>query len=234
MPKKSTQEESGAWLTLSDMMTVLMVIFLIISITVSIRLEKFQGVLGNIANEEELLCKLLAKNLDEHFSEEDISIECTPIRIIFTHPDYKFAKNSSDLSPSFKSALEIFFPVYMNTLEKSDLKKYIDEVRIEGHTDSDGGYIYNMELSQDRSRNVLNFAISLPQLHKSEEYQFWVQSMLTANGLSFSRRVDREGKIMRYPYDGQGEEDKAQSRRVEVKLRTEYKETLTDLENGLL
>ena len=62
----------------------------------------------------------------------------------------------------------------------------MDEIRIEGHTDSDGGYIYNMKLSQNRARTVLGFAIGLPELNINRNYFEWSRSLLTANGLALA------------------------------------------------
>ena len=229
---RSKSSEDGGWLSLSDMMTVLMVLFLIISVTIAVtstsRLAKMTGVLSYVTKQEDLLCQNLEDNLLKKFSKRDLEIECNPIRIIFTNPNYEFEKNSNQLTSDFERALEIFFPIYLQTVNKWELRDLVDEIRIEGHTDSDGRYIYNMELSQDRARNVLSFAITLPELKKSEAHFQWSKSLLTANGLSYSRRLDQGGKVMRFPF--KGEENKDRSRRVEVKLRTNTKEVLLALQ----
>ena len=232
MFQNSRNNEDGGWLSLSDMMTVLMVLFLIISVTIAVtsttRLAKMRGVLSYVTNQEDLLCEQLEDNLRSEFAERDLQIECNPIRIIFTNPNYEFEKNSDKLRPEFKKALEVFFPIYLNTVDKWKLRNLVDEIRIEGHTDSDGGYIYNMGLSQNRAKNVLDFAIKLPELKKTASYFEWSRSLLTANGLSFNRRLNQNGEIMRYPFNGN--EDKDRSRRVEVKLRTNTKEILMRLQ----
>jgi outer membrane protein OmpA-like peptidoglycan-associated protein len=232
MFQKSKNNEDGGWLSLSDMMTVLMVLFLIISVTIAVtsttRLAKMRGVLSYVTKQEDLLCEQLEDNLRSRFAERDLQIECNPIRIIFTNPNYEFGKNSYELTTEFQRALEVFFPIYLKTVDEWELRDLVDEIRIEGHTDSDGGYIYNMKLSQNRARNVLDFAIKLPELSKSASYFEWSRSLLTANGLSFNRRLNQNGEIMRYPF--QGIENKDRSRRVEVKLRTNTKEVLMALQ----
>lgn len=232
MFQKSKNNEDGGWLSLSDMMTVLMVLFLIISVTIAVtsttRLAKMRGVLSYVTKQEDLLCEQLEDNLRSRFAERDLQIECNPIRIIFTNPNYEFAKNSYELTTEFQRALEVFFPIYLETVDEWELRDLVDEIRIEGHTDSDGGYIYNMQLSQNRARNVLDFAIKLPELRKTAPYFEWSRSLLTANGLSFNRRLNQKGEIMRYPF--KGTENKDRSRRVEVKLRTNTKEVLMALQ----
>ena len=187
-----------------------------------------RGVLSYVTKQEEILCDELKENLSAEFQSGDLEIECNPIRIIFTNPNYEFAKGSYELTPEFKNALKIFFPIYLSTVDQWTMRELVDEIRIEGHTDSDGPYIYNMQLSQNRARNVLDFAINLPEIQRTNQYFLWSRSLLTANGLSFSRRLDQSGQIMKFPYTG--EENKDRSRRVEVKLRTSTKEVLMYLQ----
>ena len=66
MFQNSRNNEDGGWLSLSDMMTVLMVLFLIISVTIAVtsttRLAKMRGVLSYVTNQEDLLCEQLEDN----------------------------------------------------------------------------------------------------------------------------------------------------------------------------
>ena len=137
---KAKSSEDAGWLSLSDMMTVLMVLFLIISVTIAVtsstRLNKFKRVLEYVSTQEDILCEKLEDNLLVNFSKRDLQIECNPIRIIFTNPNYEFEKNSDELTADFKRALEIFFPIYLQTVDKWELRDLVDEIRIEGHTDT--------------------------------------------------------------------------------------------------
>ena len=63
-----------------------------------------------------------------------------------------------------------------------------------------------MALSQARTRSVLEYVMSLPQLQKHQDFLI---SKVTANGLSYSQRIIKNG-----------EEDFEQSRRVEFRIRT--------------
>ena len=66
-----------------------------------------------------------------------------------------------------------------------------------------------MELSQDRTRAVLEYALLLPQ---SLPHRVWAKEHITANGLSSSRLIYLNGR-----------EDKERSRRVEFRVRTNAK-----------
>lgn len=73
-----------------------------------------------------------------------------------------------------------------------------------------------MELSQSRTRSVLEYVLMLPSA-KSE--QAWLVQKLTANGLSFSQRIIENGQ-----------EDYRKSRRVEFRIRTNADEKMELLE----
>ena len=93
----------------------------------------------------------------------------------------------------------------------------IEEIRIEGHTNSNGGYYSNMELSQDRTRAVLQYCFSL----MSDDLEEWLKGLVTANGLSSSHLILKMN----------GEEDKDLSRRVEFRVRTNAEKQLEDIAN---
>ena len=107
--------------------------------------------------------------------------------------------------------------------------KYIDkiaEVRVEGHTSPIGEYIHNLELSQDRTRNVVSYLRTLEyyQNQKSDEkerLQYW----LTANGLSYGRTLDKNGNLT---HKNKLPPDNEKCRRVEFKIVTKTDELINE------
>ena len=116
--------------------------------------------------------------------------------------------------PKFKVILNDFFPRYIALINQPKYKKNIEEIRIEGHTDTSGDYFTNMKLSQDRTRSVLQYCLFL--LPRNE--QRWAMQRITANGLSSSHIIIRNGK-----------EDPRLSRRVEFRIRTNAEEKLEEI-----
>ena len=94
-------------------------------------------------------------------------------------------------------------------------RESIEEIRVEGHTssewseevDEETAYFHNMKLSQDRTRSVLQYCLSVID---DEQVGLWARRYITANGLSSSRLV----------YDAGGNENKEKSRRVEFRTKT--------------
>ena len=81
------------------------------------------------------------------------------------------------------------------------------------------GYIYNTKLSQDRSRNVMDYSLNLDSISNKTDYLDWSYEHVTAHGMSSSERV----------FNSTGDEDYAASRRVEFRLRTTAEDRLLDL-----
>jgi len=66
-----------------------------------------------------------------------------------------FDKGSATLKDGAKVELKSLFIDYIKTLvSDSEVRKYLDLIVIEGHTDSDGSFLYNLELSQKRAYAV--------------------------------------------------------------------------------
>ena len=140
--------------------------------------------------------------------------------IRFQEPSMLFDEGKQELKPRFKEILNDFFPRYIAVLKRPEYRDNIVEIRIEGHTNSNGGYYSNMELSQDRTRSVLQYCFSLMPPNDI----IWMKKLVTANGLSSSHLI----------YKKNGEEDKFLSRRVEFRVRTNAEKQLEDIANKRL
>ena len=106
----------------------------------------------------------------------------------------------------------------------------ITAIQIEGHTSSDWGegkqrgldaYLKNMELSQNRSANVLNYILNIDDIGESD---IWTRNKLSAVGYSSS-------KIL-YDVNGQvRSENELTSRRVSFKLIMDTESQLNRIRN---
>lgn len=213
----SNREDDSEWLSVSDLMAGLMVIFLFIAIVFIRPLAEQNFRMKEIArtwqeNETEIYDALL-KEFRGDLPKWNAEIEKDTLIIRFKAPEVLFETGRATIRPVFSEILQEFFPRYLRVLQP--FKQSIDEVRIEGHTSSvwnqntsaDEAYFKNMELSQARTRAVLQYVMSLDPV---TEERAWLKSILTANGLSSSRLV----------LNPQGVEDSDLSRRVEFRVRT--------------
>jgi outer membrane protein OmpA-like peptidoglycan-associated protein len=204
------------WIPLSDLMTGLMVVFLLIAVTYMIRVEADADKVKEVAIAYSEIKDALYEDLNREFKLDLQNWKAQLIKenlsIRFTEPDVLFAEGSSELKPEFQAILSDFFPRYVRILTSPKYRDSISEIRIEGHTSSvwtgvttpEDAYLRNMELS----RSALVFALSLPEVNGERA---WLRQYLTANGLSSSHPV----------FDAGGVEDPARSRRVEFRVRTD-------------
>jgi outer membrane protein OmpA-like peptidoglycan-associated protein len=206
------------WIPLADLMTGLMLLFLLISITYMVQVKQQADRAHSIAVLYERTRLDLYQDLDREFHNDfpRWGAELDPDSTIrFTEPEVLFETGSADLRPRFTAILSNFFPRYVRILRSSKYREAVTEVRIEGHTSSQWAvgmprkeaYINNMALSQERTRSVLEYVLEMPALGSSED---WLMSKVTANGLSSSHLIKVNGK-----------EDAVRSQRVEFRVRTD-------------
>lgn len=211
------------WISVSDLMTGLMVIFLLVAIAFNTPISEENREMKEIASTWEEREEEIFRALNEEFREdlERWNAEIIPEKLIvrFKSPDVLFEAGSSELRVRFRDILIDFFPRYVNVLSK--YRGAIEEVRIEGHTSSDWNeetseeeaYFRNMNLSQERTRTVLRYVLGIESVQRD---RWWLLGLLTANGLSSSRlEINEEGK-----------EDVEKSRRVEFRVRTNASEEI--------
>lgn len=215
---KSSKEENQ-WMSISDLMSVLMMIFLFISIVYLRSINQEKGRITSIAQTYEETQVEITHDLKEEFAKNlqiwNAVLDSLTLSIRFENPDILFKVGSAELNDHFKSILDSFFPRFIQILTDPKYRNDIEEIRIEGHTSSEWNgepssrqaYFNNMELSQDRTRKVLEYVLS--QI-KDEELFYWTKSRLTANGLSSSKLI----------YNNDQTENQERSRRVEFKIKT--------------
>ena len=157
--------DNSVWLSNSDLMAGLMIIFLFISIGF-IR-EKAPEVVGSQdyvlnylsftdSKEDEIDQNLKQEFTDQEKKEWQLEIIPDENLIRFNAPDVMFSQSTFELNDRFKIIINSFFPRYIKVLSK--FGSLISEIRIEGHTSSEWkdtspkiAYIKNMVLSQERT-----------------------------------------------------------------------------------
>ena len=130
-----------------------------------------------------------------------------------------FDKGSSELKEGAKKELKKNFIKYADTLiSNKNISKYLDKIVIEGHTDSDGGYLYNLKLSQKRAFAVMNYLLTLDYIKKNG-----IEKSLVASGRSYLDAIKDSNNI----------EDKDASRRIEIKFRLKNQDAMYEIERIL-
>ncbi|MFT4860897.1 MAG: outer membrane protein OmpA-like peptidoglycan-associated protein [Pseudohongiellaceae bacterium] len=221
------QESEEHWIAVSDLMSGLMMLFLLIAVLYIVIVARQKEEIEQIVLLYEDLREELYQDLLTEF-ELDLprwgAQLSEDLRLRFTNTQLLFEEGESYLRPEFSAILADFFPRYMRILASDTYREDVLEVRIEGHTSSswsqalgsDDAYLRNMALSQERTRSTLGTILSLAEVADNKQ---WLRQRLTANGLSSSQLIVGPG----------GEEDPQLSRRVEFVVVTDAETRLATI-----
>ena len=217
-PKYESKEENSFSLSTGDLMASLLFIFILLLMGALLEVQEKAEQDEEIVKRYDQIKTQLYIDLQEEFKKDltvwRATIDST-LCIRFQEPSMLFDEGEDVLKDKFKEILDDFFPRYIAVLNRPQYRDNIEEIRIEGHTNTNGGYYSNMKLSQDRTRAVLEYCFSL----MPDKDIMWLKGLVTANGLSSSHLIMTKN----------GEEDKDLSRRVEFRVRTNAEKQLEDI-----
>lgn len=214
---RSSKQASEHWISMSDLMAGLMMVFLLISVAfmryVQLEKDKIKEVAIAYQNTQVAIYDALVTEFATDLPRWDAEIDKTSLELRFKSPEVLFGNGEVELKPAFEAMLEDFFPRYMKTL--TPFRDQVTEVRIEGHTSSSWGdvqdptfaYFNNMALSQGRTREVLEYLYTMPSVRSEQQ---WMKKTLAAVGFSSAHPIQDEDGI----------EDEERSRRVAFKVVT--------------
>lgn len=219
-------EEEHHWLSVSDLMAGLMMVFLLISIALMQHALKERDRVTQVAETYQDTQVAIYQALMEEFADDleawQADIDADTLALTFKSPEVLFDTGSAELRSRFQSILGDFYPRYLEVLVPFRIS--INEIRIEGHTSSlwnrhvneDEAYFNNMELSQGRTRSVLSYLYRLPE---TQAEKGWVKKTTAAVGFSSSHPVIGEN----------GEEDLERSRRVSFRILTNAESQIREI-----
>jgi len=184
------EQDSGVWLSVGDLMSGLLMIFILLFVVIQIQLQEKINILSN--KEEELntkekeLQEIINKSnqLEKELIRYKNILDELPARILnaletkiqgkgYMEVDPKtgdvklgeqilFDRGSVELKLEGKTFLNSFIPVYSESIFSDPfIEERIIRIIIEGHTSSEGTEELNMELSLKRALSVTKYISSL-------------------------------------------------------------------------
>lgn len=224
------QTSQSHWIPLSDLMTGLMMIFMLLTAMFMLRVEQTTTL---IVQEHQKTKAELFRALQDTYKKDLKQWDAEflgDMTLRFNNPEVIFATGKSELRPQFKEILESFIPRYISIITDPKFRSAIKEIRIEGHTSpiwngtsEEEAYFRNMELSQSRTRATLEFILKMPELKSNIS---WIKSHLTANGLSSSKPI--------YKNLNSEEIDHLSSQRVEFRIVTNAEDSLDKIAKSII
>ena len=219
-------EEQNFSLSISDLMSAMLFIFILLLSGTMLQLKEKEQKLAQVSESYEDVKQNIVIGLKSEFGSDfekwGVEIVDSTLCVRFQKESTHFAWNSDELKDEFKDILKDFFLRYIGLVyDDKDIRKHIKEIRIEGHTSSEGEYFSNMDLSQRRAREVLEYCYDLI---KDEGKLDWIEKKFTANGMSSSHPI----------LNGDGEEYLKKSRRVEFVIVTDAEVQMESIKEQLL
>jgi outer membrane protein OmpA-like peptidoglycan-associated protein len=199
--------EKPFWISFADLMTAMMILFLVVMVaslsSVTQRINEAEQGEKERGKDIARLCqdlKLKAKNRNR-----TIVVDCWDNRISFGEAG-RFGHNQYFLNSQGQRALQDVLPLVLDAVDSEEGRRWLKQVVIEGFTDTDGSYLYNLHLSLQRSEWVMCSLLdrrSPVQKDLSPERQQQIRSMFLVGGVSFNN----------------AKESKEESRRVELRMQ---------------
>ncbi|MBQ7615913.1 MAG: OmpA family protein [Butyrivibrio sp.] len=164
--------------------------------------------------------KEIVEELSREFDDSDLKVAVDEKTGAITFDSsILFDYNKAVITPSGKEFLAEFMPRYAEVLLGSKYKDNISEIIIEGHTDTEGKYMFNLQLSQKRALAVAEFCLDDDSKILKKNQMQEMRSLLSATGRSYSNPI----------YDADGKVDMDASRRVEILFRLKDEEMVREM-----
>ena len=227
---------TNVWMSVSDLMTGLMIIFLFIAISY---MSKVGHDVSQYVDTKRILFDSL-QHITDRAQPGTLEMD-SDLTMRFLKAETLFDGGQSEPNDEFKERLRKVMPTYLRIIMNMDdgIKKNIKEIRVEGHSDPSGfkdrskdSYRENLKLSQDRARAVLFYIFDIAKdEHFTEEEIQMFEHLFTANGYSYSRALDKDGNFV-YDNKKATDIDFEKSRRVEIRIITNEKAVIEKLINN--
>lgn len=160
------------------------------------------------------------ESLRTEFANNNVNVDIdTQTGALTLDANVMFDYDEAELTEEGKAALRQILPIYCKVLLNEENQSYLAEIIIDGYTDTDGDYSYNLELSQRRSLAVAQYLLEIQGEFLNDQEIKSLENYLTVNGHSMANPI----------LDADGNVDKDASRRVEVKFRLKDEEMIEEL-----
>ena len=206
-PRSKDDGEKPFWISFADLMTALMTLFLVVmAVSLMVVTKKInEATQAENQRSSEILDSCTSIQNDAALINKIIAVDCKDNRINFGEAG-RFGHNDYRLNAAGVEALNTLVPIVLNAANSENGKKWFKQIVIEGFTDTDGSYLYNLNLSLRRSEWVMcnlldpkfSQGLSLTEAQKNQ-----VKQLFLAGGVSFNSAKD----------------SKEASRRVELRMQ---------------
>lgn len=206
---QSEHENTGLSSSLTDLMTSLAVIFILLLVAMlNNALQQTKGTKSQVLSKfDETLKDFKKQGVEVQTDPKD------PLGLLVVVPEglLKFQQGKAEIPAGGREFVQEFIPRFVDTACSADIRRGISSIVVEGHASSEGDERLNLKLSQERSIAVVRESLDVLDSAGSANS--------TANHKCFVDFVSATGRGSAEPVTVVGQEDKPQSRRVVFKIR---------------
>lgn len=159
--RRKDEGEKPFWISFADLMTACMTIFMI-AMAVTVISMKEQADSFDVATKtvhvRQAEIEQFARKLNEASADMRPAVKVSTIKDtvrIDLGSAVSFVSGSANISPGGSKFLRGYLPIVLQASETDLGKKWLKRVVVEGFTDTDGSYLFNLDLSLQRSRKVV-------------------------------------------------------------------------------
>lgn len=197
--------ERPFWISFSDLMTALMALFLVVmSVTLLAVTKKVDQEEQRKIQREQDISTIMKKIRQASSKWNEVKVNESTYRIDLGEI-VRFDSGKASITEAGKEFLRGYVPTLLNTYNTELGKRWIRRIVVEGFTDQDGTYLYNLWLSLERSRQVVCSLYAPPfsgETPLTNEQKTAIRELFLVGGYSFNST----------------KASKDESRRVELKL----------------
>jgi len=202
-------DENPFALSISDLMSALLLIFILLLSSVLLKLQEQQELNQaqlDLISDQQKAKRSIIEQLTGELDEFDLEVD-PKTGVIRIKESVLFDFGESELKLEGLDFLAVFIPKYaVILLGKKEIREQIGQIIIEGHTDNIGSYTRNLLLSLERSNSVSAAIFSEDFINFDCKETF--QKLLSANGRSYMKPL----------VENDTEAHRALNRRVEFKF----------------
>lgn len=217
-PRTKDEGEKPFWISFADLMTALMTLFLVVmAVSLMVVTKKInEATQAENQRSSEILDICTNIQNDAALKNKIIAVDCKDNRINFGEAG-RFSHNDYRLNIKGGEALNTLVPIILNAANSENGKKWFKQIVIEGFTDTDGSYLYNLNLSLRRSEWVMcslldpkfSQVLSLTEMQKNQVKQLFLAGGVSFNSAKDSKEASRRVEL-RMQFYGLKEKEKAE------------------------
>jgi hypothetical protein len=194
-PYRKDEPEKPFWISLSDMMTGLMVLFLV-STAIAFVYVSHVSDKENKRNMDISACMKDIHSITERFPGVTVNQETY---VIDFGTRATFAYDKDVLSGDQENLIQSFIPQVLSVARTPTCKIWIKQIVVNGFASKQGQYLYNLDLSFKRAERILCILLRTPKKEEralSDDDRFYVATRFFPGGSSSNslRQTDSDSR----------------------------------------